>query len=47
MGATIIKTPIGFGDPHNDKIEYKIIMSEVEYLIKNKSHPSIKAPLSN
>ena len=33
MGATIIKTPIGFGDPHNDKIEYKIIMSEIEYLI--------------
>ena len=35
MGATIIKTPIGFGDPHNDKIEYKIIMNELEYLIKN------------
>jgi hypothetical protein len=34
VGAIIIKTPIGFGDPHNDKIEYKIIMSEVEYFIK-------------
>ena len=44
MGATIIKTPIGFGDPHNDKIEYKIIMSEIEHLIKTKPNPSLKPP---
>ena len=34
LGGIIIKTPIGYGDPHTDKKSYKVIVSTIESLIK-------------
>jgi hypothetical protein len=35
LGAHLIKTPIGHGDPHRNKKVYKTIMSELENNLKN------------
>lgn len=34
LGAHIIQTPIGYGDPHKNKKVYKTIMSELEWKLK-------------
>jgi len=35
LGAQVIQTPIGEGDPHRDKKNYKTIMQELENKINN------------